>query len=48
MQHQNITIRLIDCAGQALGSMILPATCRLIDLDVLRSLGVTKLEVLRR
>jgi len=48
MQQQNITIRLINGAGQGLGSLILPANCRLIDLDVLRALGAVKLEVQRR
>lgn len=47
MQQQNITIRLINLAGEVLGQLTLPASMRLTDLSTLRSLGVQKMEVLR-
>ena len=42
-----MTIRLIDRAGQILGLLTLPATTKLIDLEPLRQLGATRVEVLR-
>lgn len=47
MQRKNITIRLINLAGEVLGQLTLPASFRLADLATLRPLGVQKMEVLR-
>lgn len=46
MHHQNITIRLINLAGEVLGQLTLPASFRLTDLAPLRAMGAAKLEVL--
>lgn len=40
-----MTIRLIDRTGQVLGSLTLPATTRLIDLELLKRLGAVRVEV---
>lgn len=47
MQHKNITIRLINLAGEVLGMITLPASFRLIDLEPLKSMGAARLEVLQ-
>lgn len=47
MQHQNITVRLLNLAGEILGSLTVPASCRLTDLNHLRSLGAVRAELTR-
>lgn len=40
-----MTIRLIDRAGLVLGTLTLPATTKLIDLEPLKKLGAARVEV---
>ena len=47
MQHQNITVRLFNLAGEILGSLTLPASFRLADLAALKALGAARVEVAR-
>ena len=45
MQHKNITVRLFNLAGEALGILSMPASLRLTDLDNLRALGAVRAEI---
>lgn len=46
MQLENdTTIRLIDGSGRVLGWLMLPASARIVDLDQLRALGATRVEL---
>jgi len=47
MQHQNITVRLFNLAGEVLGNLTLPASFRLADLAALATLGAVRVEVLQ-
>jgi hypothetical protein len=46
MQHaKNITVHMLDAAGFTLGVLYLPAGARLADLNHLRALGATRLQI---
>lgn len=41
-----MSIRILDRAGKTLGTMQLPATTRLADLEAMRCLGAYRVEVI--
>jgi hypothetical protein len=41
----NYTVQLFNLAGEILGSMTIPASVRLLDLESLRALGAVRLKV---
>lgn len=41
-----MSIQIIDCAGNVLGTMQLPASTRLVDLEAMRRLGAHRIEVI--
>jgi hypothetical protein len=41
----NYTVHLFNLAGEILGSMTIPASVRLLDLESLRALGAVRLKV---
>ena len=45
MQRKNITVQLIDLAGEVLGSLTLPASFRLADLASLTDLGAVRARI---
>lgn len=42
MQQNHIIIKLFNMAGEALGSMTLPASIKLVDLAALKALGAVR------
>jgi hypothetical protein len=44
--EKNTTVRIYDLVGHVLGDLKLPPSARLVDLEALRALGATRVEVL--